>query len=100
MKEKTSTPHFDIDAIMADEKKKAKLDVFVDELVEHNKKIGKIKEDMKIVRDDAKESLGIPPRVLNKFVKAKLSPDKLLSEAKDVENAQHYVGQLDSDPTE
>ncbi len=87
-KGKKAPPVFDMNEIMHDPDKKAQLAGFVDELVEALQKLDGIQHEIKGLRDAAKETLGIPPKRLNRLLKESLEVGYIAGEVRELEETQ------------
>jgi uncharacterized protein (UPF0335 family) len=78
---------FDINTILNDDVKAKQLKGFIEELVLHNRKKKSVGEDIKDIRDEAKRTLGIPTKNLNRLVREQMNEGSLNAEAEDLETA-------------
>lgn len=85
---KSSKPEFNIDAIVNNPVTKQQLLAFVEELGLAQSEIDKAKNAMKDITEEAKTSLGIPGKVLNKLLREKLDPGALEGEIHELDEVQ------------
>lgn len=86
MQQLTEKPMTDNDlydtVTLTSETDRRKLKGFIDEAVRHKETIKAKNEDIKMIREDAKESLGVKPKIFNRLVKA-IMTDTAQEEAQD-----------------
>lgn len=85
MSEKNATPAFSLEAVFNDVTKRKALEGYIQELEIFHGQLKLKKEEISDIRRNAKETLGIPPKVLNKLVKDRMKPGTIESEAKEIE---------------
>ena len=79
---------FSLAAIQANTTTRKQLEGFIDELVLSHGKIKNEKEALKDIMKEAKESLGIPSKILNKLVKENQQPGTIKADIHALEEAQ------------
>lgn len=87
-KSKKAPVQFDINEIMNDPDKRRDLAGFVEEAVEAMQKMESNQLQLKSIRTASKDSLGIPPKVLNRLIKENLATGFLAGEVKELEDIQ------------
>lgn len=95
MKNQSKQPQFSLDVIQKDSMKKKQLDGFIEEVILSQDKIKREKEALRDIFTEAKDSLGIPRKVLNKLVKERTDPGTIEAEARDLEEIQQIAEVLD-----
>jgi hypothetical protein len=81
-------PKFDLDDVMNDPDKKMVLAGMVDELSIALEQVKAKQQEVKAIRTEAKDSIGIPPRLLNKLVKEHMEKGTLDGEIKTLEDTK------------
>lgn len=70
---KQPKPEFNLDSILNNPVDAKRLKGFIDEALLHKTKIKAANEDITDIRNEAKDSLGIPPALFNTLVKTKFN---------------------------
>jgi uncharacterized protein (UPF0335 family) len=86
-REKTKTPVFNMEAVVNNPVTKASLQGFVEAIVGSKRDIKRIQQDIKDEQTQAKDSLGIPGKLLNKLVKESMVAGSLEADLKDATDA-------------
>jgi uncharacterized protein (UPF0335 family) len=76
---------FSIESITSNETAKKRLLGFIEEAILANRKIKTEQETLKDIRNEAKDSIGIPPKVFNKLLRLQLEGASLDQEMEELE---------------
>lgn len=85
---------FNIDTIVNNPVTKRQLEGFIEELVLCEQKISQEREAVKDIRNEAKDALGIPGKLLGKLVRERMNPGSIDQAAHDIEEAQAAAERL------
>lgn len=88
MKSKKAPVEFSLSTIQANTAMKKQLEGYIEEIVLHKNKMKDASLGIKDIRGEAKDSLGIPPKILNKLVKEKMDSGSIEAEMQDLETVQ------------
>jgi len=92
----TKKVEFSLDSITNNTVIRKQVEGFVEEIVLCK---GKIKNEQEAIRDimsEAKDSLGIPRKILNKLVKENIAPGSIESEVHDLETVQEISAVIEA----
>lgn len=85
---------FNIDTIINNPVTKRQLEGFIEELVLCEQKISSEREAVKDIRNEAKDSMGIPGKLLGKLVRERMNPGSIDQAVHDIEEAQTAAERL------
>ena len=91
MKDKKTKVQFSLDAILNNPVSKRSLEGFVEELVLCHTKIKSDKDAIKDIVNEAKDSLGIPGKILNGIVNEKMNPGSIDEKQHDIEEISDFA---------
>jgi len=91
MKDKKTKVQFSLDSILNNPVSKRSLEGFVEELVLCHTKIKSDKEAIKDIVNEAKDSLGIPGKILNGIVNEKMNPGSIDEKQHDIEEISDFA---------
>jgi len=92
--QKKVKPEFNLSDVMNDDVKKRQLRGFVIELADVNRRIKSEREAIKDIVDEAKESMGVPPKLLRKLVKEELLQGVLAAEQTEIQQTMEVAEAL------
>ena len=75
---------FDLNTIVNDDTKSKMLRGFIKEVMECQIKVNQENEAIKDIRTEAKDKLGLPPKLLNKLVKAVQQDEEAINEEREM----------------
>jgi len=87
----TNKVQFSLDGIINNPVTKRQLEGFVDEIVLHRIAIKTKREDIKDIMTEAKDSLGIPGKLLNGLVGEKMNPGTIDGKQHDLEEISDFA---------
>lgn len=90
-KAKKAKPEFSIDRVLNDENLLKQLEGFIEELILSQGKINQEKEALKDIKNEAKDSMGIPPKTLQKLVRLKSGQSSLEGAEKELEELRQLL---------
>lgn len=93
-KNKKSKPEFSIDKVLNDETLMKQLEGFIEEFILVQEKINLEKEAMKDIKNEAKDSMGIPPKTLLKLVRLKTGQSSIEGAEKELEELRQLIEAL------
>lgn len=97
MKEqKSKKVEFSLDQIQNNPATKSQLKGFIEEVVLVQRQMKTAKESLKDIVDQAKESLGMPPKVLMKLAKENMDPGVIEAEVHELEEIQAVAEAMES----
>lgn len=88
---------FSLDSIQNNPVTRKSLEGFIEELVLCKRKIKTEQESIKDIRTEAKDSLGIPSKILLKLVRENMEPGSLEAEAHVIEEVQALAEAIEND---
>lgn len=94
-KAKKAKPEFSIENVLNDENLKKQLEGFIEEVILCKQKLEQEKEAMKDIKNEAKDSMGIHPKVLLKLVKLKSGEATLEGAEKELEDLRALLEALE-----
>ena len=93
-KTKKLAPEFSIDKVLNDDNLKKQLEGFIEEAILVQTEIATQKDSLKNIRDEAKDSIGITPRMLMKLVRLKTGQSSLEGAEKELEDLRLLLDAL------
>ena len=90
---------FSLDAITGNPVTKGQLEGFIEEIYLGKQKVATENEAIKDIRNEAKDSLGIPGKVLMRLVRERQQPGSLEAEVHQLEEIQAISEAMDGQPT-
>jgi uncharacterized protein (UPF0335 family) len=90
-KNKKTKPEFSIDNVLNDENLLKQLEGFIEEVVISQQKVSQEKEALKDIKNEAKDSMGIPPKMLMKLVRLKSGESSLEGAEKELEELRQLL---------
>lgn len=93
-KTKKVKPEFSIDKVLNDETLMKQLEGFIEEFILVQEKINQEKEAAKDIKNEAKDSMGIPPKTLLKLVRLKTGQSSIEGAEKELEELRQLVEAL------
>jgi len=91
---KKSKPEFSIDNVLNDDDLKKQLEGFLEEAILVQQEISKQKEMVKDIKNEAKDSMGIAPKMLMKLVRLKMGQLSLDGAEKELEDLRLLLDAL------
>ena len=85
MKKQNAKVQFSLDSIINNPISKRSLEGFIEEIVLHRKTINTEKAGIKDIVNEAKDSLGIPSKILNGLVNESMNPGAIEQRQHDIE---------------
>jgi uncharacterized protein (UPF0335 family) len=95
---KKTKVEFSLATIQSNTATRKQLEGFVEELVLCHEKIKSEKEAIKDIMSEAKDSLGIPSKILGKLVKENMAPGTIEADIHTLEEAQAISEAIDGQP--
>lgn len=93
-KNKKVKPEFSIDKVLNDETLMKQLEGFIEEFILVQEKINQEKEAAKDIKNEAKDSMGIPPKTLLKLVRLKTGQSSIEGAEKELEELRQLIEAL------
>jgi hypothetical protein len=90
-KAKKAKPEFSIDRVLNDDNLKKQLEGFIEEVILSQEKLNQEKEALKDIRNEAKDSMGIAPKMLMKLVRLKSGQSSLEGAEKELEDLRQLL---------
>lgn len=90
-KQKKAKPEFSIDRVLNDDNLKKQLEGFIEEVILSQEKLNQEKEALKDIRNEAKDSMGISPKMLMKLVRLKSGQSSLEGAEKELEDLRQLL---------
>jgi hypothetical protein len=97
MKSTKKKVEFSLDSIQNNSVTRQQLEGFVEELVGFKRVIITQQSSIKDARNEAKDSLGIPGKILMKLVRESMDPGTLEAEAHEIEEVQALAAAIEND---
>lgn len=94
-KQKKVKVEFSLDTIRTNPVTRQQLEGFIEEVVISLKKIEQEKEAVKDIRNEAKDSLGIPGRIFGKLVKENMQEGSIEAEIHELEQVQDIANAIE-----
>jgi len=94
--QKSKKVEFSLDQIQNNPATKSQLKGFIEEVVLVQRQMKTAKESLKDIVDQAKESLGMPPKVLMKLAKENMDPGVIEAEVHELEEIQAVAEAMES----
>lgn len=93
-KTKKAKPEFSIDKVLNDDVLMKQLEGFIEEVVLVQEKINLEKESLKDIKNEAKDSMGLPPKTLLKLVRLKTGQSSIEGAEKELEELRQLIEAL------
>lgn len=90
-KNKKAKPEFSIDKVLNDETLMKQLEGFIEEVIVVQEKQAMDKEQLKDIKNEAKESMGLPSKTLLKLVRLKTGASSLEGAEKELEELRQLI---------
>lgn len=97
MKDKPKKVEFSLEQIQNNPVTRKQLEGFIEEVVLLKREIKSRQEGLKDIRNEAKDSLGVPPRTLMKLVKENMDPGTIEAEVHELEQVQEIAEAIEND---
>lgn len=94
---KSKKVEFSLDSIQTNPVTRRQLEGFIEEVVLCKRKITVEQEAIKDIRNEGKDSLGIPSKILMKLVRENMQPGTLEAEAHEIEEVQALAAAIEND---
>jgi hypothetical protein len=91
MKKQNAKVQFSLDSIINNPISKRSLEGFIEEIVLHRKTINTEKAGIKDIVNEAKDSLGIPSKILNGLVNESMNPGAIEQRQHDIEEISDFA---------
>ncbi len=93
-KNKKTKPEFSIEKVLNDDILMKQLEGFIEEVIIVQEKINQEKESLKDIKNEAKDSMGLSPKILLKLVRLKTGQSSIEGAEKELEELRQLVEAL------